>query len=301
MVSAGWFDQDGVVRASDFGRGSLRFNLDQDLGPQFRLGTRASYSRSVGNQDRVNAGYGSGGGAVTAEALRFAPTIPVYDSAGNFSGPLFPSQTMDNPVAIVNLLSDKTTTDYLIGSLFGEYDLVPGLTLRSSLSYTSRNVLEQQYASRLLRAALGSGQANIDNNDQTTWLSENTVTLHRTLGGTHDFALLGGFPAQQTRTGTNSEQGVGFTSDELGYKRLNLAETVTGSSSSSRTRQPCWWNTRPCAGKTRSRSTCAPAEAASPGSRASTRTPPSDRADTGRSDGRRWRAHRAGRSRPPIG
>ena len=236
MVSAGWFDQDGVVRASDFGRGSLRFNLDQDLGPRFRLGTRASYSRSVGNQDRVNAGYGSGGGAVTAEALRFAPTIPVYDSAGNFSGPLFPSQTMDNPVAIVNLLSDKTTTDYLIGSLFGEYDLVPGLTLRSSLSYTSRNVLEQQYASRLLRAALGSGQANIDNNDQTTWLSENTVTLHRTLGGTHDFALLGGFTAQQTRTGTNSEQGVGFTSDELGYKRLNLAETVTGSSSSSRTR-----------------------------------------------------------------
>jgi len=236
MVSAGWFDQDGVVRGSEFGRGSLRFNLDQDLGTRFRLGTRVSYSRSVGNDDRVNAGYGSGGGAVTAEALRFAPTIPVYDSVGNFSGPLFPGQTMDNPLAIVHLLTDKNTTDYLIGSLFGEYDLVPGLTLRSNLSYTSRNLLEQQYTSRLLRAALGTGQANINNNDQTTWLSENTVTLHRTLGGKHDFTVLGGFTAQQTRTAANSEQGVGFTSDQLGYKRLNLAETVTGSSSSSRTR-----------------------------------------------------------------
>ena len=236
MFSANWLAQDGVVRASDFGRGSVRFNLDQDLSARARLGTRVSYSRSVGHQDRVNGGYGSGGGAITAEALRFPPTIAVYDSAGNFSGPLLSSQANDNPVAMVNLLADKTTTDYLIGNAFGEYDLVPGLTLRSSLSYTSRNRLRQRYTSMLLRAALGTGQANIDNNDQTTWLSENTVTLRRTLGGKHDVTLLGGFTGQETRTGTNSEQGVGFSSDQLGYNRLNLANTVTGTSSSERER-----------------------------------------------------------------
>ncbi|HXL35488.1 MAG TPA: TonB-dependent receptor [Gemmatimonadales bacterium] len=235
MFSANWLNQEGVVRSSDFGRGSVRFNLDQDLSARARLGARLSYSRSVGNEDRVNDGYGSSGGPLTMEALRFAPTIPVYDSAGKFSGPLFPSQTMDNPVAMINLLADKTTTDYLIGNVFGEYDLVPGLTLRSSLSYTSRNRLEQRYTSMLLRASLGSGQANIDNNDQLTWLSENTVTLRRTLGR-HDVTLLGGLTAEQTRIGTNTEQGVGFTSDQLGYKRLNLASLVTGNSSSSQDR-----------------------------------------------------------------
>jgi len=236
MFSATWFNQEGVVRASDLGRGSVRFNLDQDLSARARLGTRVNYSRSVGNQDRVNDGYGSGGGAVSAEALRFSPTIPVYDSSGKYSGPLLPSQTMDNPVALINLLADKTTTDYLIGNVFAEYDLVPGLTLRSSLSYTSRNRLRQRYTSMLLRASLGSGQANIDNNDQTTWLSENTVTLRHTLAEKHDVTLLGGFTAQQTHTGTNSEQGVGFTSDQLGYNRLNLATLVTGNSSSTRER-----------------------------------------------------------------
>jgi TonB-linked SusC/RagA family outer membrane protein len=236
MISANWFNQEGVVRASDFGRGSVRVNLDQDLSPRSRLGLRVSNSRSVGNQDRVNAGYGSGGGAITMEALRFAPTIPVYDSVGKFSGPLLSSQTNDNPVAMVNLLADKTTTDYQLGNVFGEYDLAPGLTLRSSLSYTSRHRLQQRYTSMLLRAALGSGQANIDNNDQTTWLSENTATLHRTLGDKHELTLLGGFTASQTRTATSSTQGVGFTSDELGYKRLNLASLVTGNSSSPQTR-----------------------------------------------------------------
>jgi len=236
MFSGNWLAQDGVVHASDFSRGSVRFNLDQDLSLRARLGTRVSYSRSVGNQDRVNGGYGSGGGAVTAEALRFPPTIPVYDSTGNFSGPLLSSQTNDNPLAMVNLLADKTTNDYLIGNVFGEYDLLSGITVRSSLSYTSRNRLRQRYTSMLLRAALGTGQANIDNNDQTIWLSENTVTLRRTLGGQHDFTLLGGFTAQQTRTATSSAQGVGFSSDQLGYNRLNLATLVTGSSSSERER-----------------------------------------------------------------
>jgi TonB-linked SusC/RagA family outer membrane protein len=236
MVSAGWFDQQGVVTGSDFGRGSLRFNLDQEVGSRFRLGTRVSYSRSVGNEIRVNDGYGSGGGPVTMMALRFAPTIPLYDANGNFSGPLLPSQTMDNPLAIVRLRDDKSSTNYLLGNLFGEYDLISGLSVRSSLAYTSSDLLNQRYTSRLLRAALNLGQANIDNTHRTTWLSENTMTLRRTLGDAHDFTVLGGFTAQQSQRAANTEQGQGFTSDLLGYRRLNLAETVTGSSSASRER-----------------------------------------------------------------
>src|SRR5256886_7689610 len=50
----------------------------------------------------------------------------------------------------------------------------------------------------------------------TTWLVENTATLHRALGRQHDLTLLGGFTAQQTDNGANSAQGVGFTSDLLG-------------------------------------------------------------------------------------
>ena len=75
-----------------------------------KAGTRVTYSRSAGNAVRVNDGYGSAGGPVTMMALRFAPTIPVYAADGSYSGPLLSSQTMDNPLAIVNLLQNKTTT-----------------------------------------------------------------------------------------------------------------------------------------------------------------------------------------------
>ena len=47
------------------------------------------------------------------DALRWAPTIPVYTADGSYSAPLLSSQAFDNPVAIVNLLNNRTTTDYL--------------------------------------------------------------------------------------------------------------------------------------------------------------------------------------------
>jgi len=233
LASGSMFSQDGIVRQSDFSRGTLRFNLDQDVGSRVRLGTRVTYSQSVGNAVRVNDGYGSAGGPVTMTTLRFAPTIPIYDSLGNYSAALLPSQQFDNPLAIVNLRNNKSTTDYLLGNLFGEYDIFHGLTYRSSVAYTSSSNLNQQYTSRLLLAALNQGHANVANGDRTSFLAENTLTLHRSIGDKNDFTLLGGFTAQSTHNAANAEDGIGFTSDQLGYNRLNLAQTITGTSSSS--------------------------------------------------------------------
>jgi TonB-linked SusC/RagA family outer membrane protein len=235
MLSAALLNQQGIVRNSNFDRGTLRFNLDQGISSKFRVGTRVNYSRSRSDQARVNDGYGSGGGPVTMMALRFVPTIPVRDSLGNFSGPLLPSQSMDNPLAIENLRKDQETRDYLLGNAFGEYDVLSGLAVRSSLAYTSNNYVNNRYISRLLNQSLNNGQANIDNRHTVSWLSENTATLQRKRGE-HEVTLLGGFTVQQTDNSAASEQGIGFTSDELGFRRLNLATLVTASSSSSRER-----------------------------------------------------------------
>ncbi|MEO8620208.1 MAG: TonB-dependent receptor [bacterium] len=233
MAGASLFQQSGIVTNSTFNRGAVRFNLDQQLGTRIKAGTRVTFSRSTGHAIRVNDGYGTAGGPVTMMALRWAPTIPVYAADGSYSPPLLASQTFDNPLAIVNLLDNKTTADYLLGNLFANIELLHDLNFRSSVSYTSNDGKQQIYTSRLLRAALGSGQANVNSVGYTTFLSENTLTLHRSLGK-HEVTLLGGVTAQSNNRDSTTAQGVGFTSDLLGYNRLNLAQTIIAGSSSAR-------------------------------------------------------------------
>ncbi|MEP6621356.1 MAG: TonB-dependent receptor [bacterium] len=235
MASATLFQQSGIVQQSNFDRGTLRFNLDQNMGTKVKLGTRVTYSHSVNNATRVNDGYGTAGGPVTQMALRYAPTLPVFTADGGYTAPLLPAQTFDNPLAIVNLLQNKSTRDYLLGNLFADIELANQLNFRSSVSYTSNDGLQQRYTSALLRAALGSGQANVDNSTGTTFLSENTLTLRRSYGR-NDFTILGGMTAQEFKAASSGSQGIGFTSDLLGYNRINLATTVTASSNSSRER-----------------------------------------------------------------
>lgn len=231
MAGASLFQQDGTVSNSAFNRGSVRFNLDQNLGNKLQTGMRVTFSRSTGSAVRVNDGYGTAGGPVTMAALRWSPTIPIFTADGSYSPPLLTSQAMDNPVAIVSLLNNKTTQDYLLGNLYANVTLLPDLKLRSSVSYTSNDGKQQVYTSRLLRAALGSGQANVNSVVFTTFLAENTLTYHKRLGK-NDFTVLGGVTAQSSKRDSTTAQGVGFTSDLLGYNRLNLAQTITAGSSS---------------------------------------------------------------------
>src|SRR5207237_2801486 len=46
----------------------------------------------------------------------------------------------------------------------------------------------------------------------------------------------GAIRCRETRSVSSGEQGAGFTSDELGYARINAADRVTGTSSLSRSR-----------------------------------------------------------------
>jgi len=230
-LSGSWLGQEGVIRTSEFDRGNLNLSLDQDVG-RFRAGTRLNYSRSQSDGVRVNNGYGSQGGTVTQTTLGFSPIVPVFKDDGTYSGPLVAGATVDNPLAILRERDDQTTRNYLLGNLFGEYDLLRGLTFRSSFSYRLNDRVTEQYNSRLLLAAAGLGQANVDNVHNTDWLSENTLTLNREVGGRgNTLNLVGGVTAEREHTWGTFAQGRGFPSDQLGVDGLGLASERTLTSS----------------------------------------------------------------------
>ncbi|MBB4638508.1 SusC/RagA family TonB-linked outer membrane protein [Longimicrobium terrae] len=226
-VSGSWLEQQGVVKTSGFDRATLNVNLDQTVSSRVRAGTRLTYSRSEASGVRVNDGYGSQGGTVTQSALGFSPIVPVFTESGTYSGPLVAGATVDNPLAILRERSDQTTRNYLLGNLFAEIDLLSGLTFRSSFSYRGNERLAERYTSRLLLAASGLGQANVDNVRSTDWIAENTVNLQRSVFGGHSLNALAGVTVERERNWGSFITGRGFPSDLLGTDGLALASERT--------------------------------------------------------------------------
>ncbi|SDL12348.1 TonB-linked outer membrane protein, SusC/RagA family [Catalinimonas alkaloidigena] len=225
LVSGNFYDQDGVIKNSNFQRGTFRLNLTQTVNDRLRFGNNITYSRSVNNLVKMNDGYGSQGSPVTMSALRFSPLIAPYDADGTYSPSLLPGDQLDNPLLILSDRIDRRTRNYLLGNAFAEYKILNDLIYKLNFGYILDEDLSERYDSRRLQSALNAGQATIANGRNTNWLLEHTLTYQHTFNQRHDLSGVAGFTAQGIRDVYNRTGGSGFPSDILTYKNLSLAST----------------------------------------------------------------------------
>jgi TonB-linked SusC/RagA family outer membrane protein len=85
LVSGSYYDQDGIIRNTDYNRISFRSNVDSKVKDWLKVGMNISGSYS--NNRMVSSsgdGYVSEGGSVVRYALFRNPAIPVYASDGEY-------------------------------------------------------------------------------------------------------------------------------------------------------------------------------------------------------------------------
>ena len=97
IVSGSWYAQDGIIRSTNYKRGSLRSNISSQVKDWLKVGL--NINGSLSSQRSVSSsgdGYGSGeGGSVVRYAFFRNPAIPIYDEDGNYVD--LPSQYYGNP------------------------------------------------------------------------------------------------------------------------------------------------------------------------------------------------------------
>src|SRR5690606_12221453 len=76
LISGNYFDEQGIIMASDFQRGSFRLNLDQEITEKFSASGRILFSRSINNQVNENN--------VILYALQAPPVLNVYNEDGSY-------------------------------------------------------------------------------------------------------------------------------------------------------------------------------------------------------------------------
>ena len=158
-LSAGYLNQDGVIQGTTTERISLGLNFQQRLFKD-RLDVRANLRGS-----RAKDLFTPGG--VLSNAAQFGPTQPVLDATtptGYYDWPGNSIQSPDNPVALLNLATDRGLTYRSVGNVQAAYRLpfLEGLKVNGNVNYDVTRTDRQSFYPSTLHGQTKNGNGGSD-------------------------------------------------------------------------------------------------------------------------------------------
>ena len=228
LFSGNYMKQDGIQIGSDFERYGVRFNLDAEVNPRFRMGTSLSLTTVNRNAPRVeNGSIGAGANGMLA-AMQFDPSLSPRDANGNWTLSAILGEQVENPVANASELIDRSTTSRVVGSFWGELAISEALKLRSTFGGTFSFDGAEYYAPRTVapgRSAGGDSYIAATPLPARQLVNENTLTYRRALGpGRID--VLGGFSVQTAHSELDTAKAQGCPSDATTYYAYGSCRTL---------------------------------------------------------------------------
>lgn len=235
-----YFSQEGIVGGdkSQFDRYTARINSEHKVSDKFTFGENLSFTQI---DRRAIDGNNEFGGPLMS-TLNIDPITPLFetdparlatynpnavtDGEGNVYGiSRYATQEVVNPLARLEVTNGKYKLDKIVGNVYGQYELVKGLKVRTSfgidLAYGTNNSFRPEF---YLNAAQISSESRIDKSVDRwfNWIWENTISYDRDFGD-HNLGLLAGTTAQvntfENLAGGKSD----LVFDDFGNAFLNTA------------------------------------------------------------------------------
>lgn len=151
-ASVGYSKQEGIILANDLERYNAKFNIDQKIGKNVKVGTSVTLSRTGTNG--LNTGTNSLSGAMF-NVIRQLPNTTVFDPAGpqGYNVAIQGANTIvgrgQNTAFIANNLPNiryvldkniqNTLTNRILANAFGEVAIKPWLNFRTQVSFDQSN------------------------------------------------------------------------------------------------------------------------------------------------------------------
>lgn len=230
-ISGGYLDQEGIVLNSDYKRFSLRASVKGDITKWASFGLNWDGVKAESNSTLFGSGTDWPNNPISG-ALQFAPTVPVYDSNGNFSvaSPHYGNPTVWNPLAsaIEPVINNNINRNNVNADL--DFTIIPGLTLKIMGGAILTNTNNRSFLNDKTFIGLqNNGLANVYGEQFQYYQNSNILTFDRTFSKHH---LI--FTALEEQDFTNdyssTVNGSNFLNQQTGFYDLAGANIVTPSS-----------------------------------------------------------------------
>jgi len=244
FISGNYSNQDGFVKNTGYKVYSARANVEVTASKNLKFGLNIAPTYSITEDPGVE-----GKDNIYHQALSFTPvqedTVGNYPNVGKNDQYKW-SVTTNSVVGKLENIVGETKKYRTLATIFAEYQIIPGLSLRSSLNLdntdnTSRSYVPYYVASTLLSRTFNAQTnpnltANTSGSYNTfkrqTFVNENTLTYSKVFNHDHNINVLLGQSYNFDRTDNSAESSSGgYTSSVI--QTLNAAAAVTGNTTAS--------------------------------------------------------------------
>jgi TonB-dependent starch-binding outer membrane protein SusC len=226
-IGGDYFYQEGIIYGSDFTRYSGRASIDRQVIKPVKVGANVQFNRTEANTVSTDTPGGFFPGVVNT-ALTISPTLPIFDSTGNYTlTDPYADAWLDNPVAVTRTVEAASKVNRIIGRGYVEWAIIPDLVFNTSIGVDFYDQNQDMYTPRTVYSgSFNDGQARFATTNFLTYIWENTLTYTKTFKERHALSAMGGYTFQKVQGRTFIDIATGFPNDILGYYGIENAENI---------------------------------------------------------------------------
>lgn len=232
-ISGNMARQEGMVKHTDYTSYSARANVEVNASKKLRFGLNISPTYSITNDPGVE-----GKDNIFHQILSMSPvqedTMGLFPNVGSNDQYAWSNST-NSPVGKLQYNIGETKRFRTLTTLFGEYQLMPGLTFKTTVNLDNTDNENKTFrpyqiasskSTRLDQTKLLTS-GSFSSFKKMNFVNENTLSYNKTFNDVHDIAAVVGFTynSEKIDNQTMSSNG-GFKAD--GVTTLSGANGVTG-------------------------------------------------------------------------
>jgi TonB-linked SusC/RagA family outer membrane protein len=216
-ASFGYDNHEGLVKNTRMDRFTAKVNLDATVG-KFKMGTSLITSMIMDQQVHFAGKMGGSQNDGVFNARIYPPVYPVYDDDGSFYKHEY-DELWPSPMSTLTI-DDDIHTKRIMGTFFGEYQIINGLRLRAEVGTDIADIRRGTYVPHNgPNGARNLGQAFIGNRSNTNYLANVLLYFNKTVN-IHGFDAVAGWTYQNWDQLAYSTLSSNFLTDVFSYYNL---------------------------------------------------------------------------------
>ena len=226
-VSGTYYDQQGIIKTTDYKRFTLQFNSDVELYKWLKMGHNLSLNHDIKSQGEYNI----------QNTMKALPTQAIKNEDGTWAGPVGLAMYVGdiaNPIGKMMENTSSTKGYNLLGNIYAEIKPWEWLTFKSTFGIQALFWDSKSWTPKYDWEPIEQpeSQASRQYNKSFTWLWDNLLTFNKTFDGKHAVTAMIGSSAQTNTYEFMSGSIQGFISETAQELANGILEpTLTGNGS----------------------------------------------------------------------